>query len=183
MEFYERFFRHVGGLSSITRTPTLSEYDELAEQKQSALEPVLDMLDYFVKVASGEAHYKTRTSAVSFVTFNGFGREKPYVVEGENRKRGRKEFEGKASVIAADTLQKYWDAAPKTIGLAYVLLRSWPEFWSLRIADADILQKLSEFSGDLDKIKEVFAQYNWLTECCQQEFRCRPEGGWNLKVA
>jgi hypothetical protein len=170
--FYKKFFVHVGGLRGLVNTDRPKDYDRWAEERRQELEPCLDMIEYLIGMSRHQLRFVSRTMAAKFVSLNGFARTNNYgVSEGKKRLENRKarSKDGRTPVISKDAVYAKWDYAPKTICAAYVLKKTMPELWALKLSDPHMLSNLSNMAVNQQAIMEFFAQYHWLVEYFEQE--------------
>jgi hypothetical protein len=83
--------------------------------------------------------------------------------------------EGREPSLSEDRVSQYWDHAPDTLGLAYLLRSTWRDLWELKFEDPDLLSKLHSLAHNHEMVLHFFKQYNWLLEFFDQKLSRIPK--------
>jgi hypothetical protein len=162
--FYKSFFEKVGGFPALQKTYPPSWYDDHADITRGQLNSSLDIVEFLLKAGQYDPHKASRNVAHQFLAKNGFDRSWEFYGFGVGKAR-----KGREPSLSEDRVSQYWDHAPGTLGLAYLLRSTWRELWELKFYDPDILSKLHSLAHNHEMILHFFQNYNWLLEFFDQK--------------
>lgn len=162
--FYQSFFQKVGGFPALQKTYPPSWYDDYADTTRAKLNSSLDIIEFLLKAGQHDPSKASRNVAHQFLAKNGFDRSWDFY--GLKVGKVRKD---RTLALSEDRISKYWDLAPDTLGLAYLLRSNWRELWELKFNDLDLLAKLHSLAYNDEMILRIFEQYNWLLNFFDQK--------------
>ena len=167
-KFYQSSFFHerVGNLRSAFTTSNLGE---AVQRRRAAMGMSIDMLDFLLRAVNYHLEFATRRHATTFISHNGFNRADNYEVRIGEKKRARVEKTNQP--IRPITVEKHWDSSPPTLGLAYLIAKTFSELDSLNVSDEHTLLTLVRLANNGDDIQRLLGQYKWLLDFCTDRLR------------
>jgi hypothetical protein len=167
-KFYQSSFfqERIGSLRSVFTTSNL---DVAAERRRAAMGMSIDMLDFLLRAANYRPEFATRKHATTFISHNGFNRADNYEVRIGEKKRARVQKTNQP--IRPITVEKHWDSSPPTLGLAYLIAKTFSELDSLKVSDGRTLLTLVRLANETEFIQELLGQYEWLLDFCAEHLR------------
>ncbi len=167
-KYYQSSFFHerVGNLRSVFTT---SNPGEAVERRRAAMGMSIDMLDFLLRATKYHPKFATRKYAKTFISHNGFNRADNYEVRIGEKKRARVEKTNQP--IRPITVEKHWDSSPPTLGLAYLMAKTFSELDSLNVSDEHTLLTLVRLANNANDIQQLLGHYKWLLDFCTNHLR------------